>query len=280
MLIGDVKKFTGLKHEKGGEEAVQVVSGVLVFDYGQGEKSDLPFEASFAVDRGLLSELRYDHTAALKAKFAQAPPGAQVPRLRKFVQVFRFSDVRVGDKIPAEAFTYKPAADAEEVPDFYVPSGDQMQQRLRGAAAPPFAGKDLDGKPISLKDYRGKVLVLDFWATWCRPCLMAMPGLQEIHSKYKDKPVAVLGINTDGPNMERSVKKVLEQLKITYRQYMDVTDDLGRPYGVQGIPYLVLIDQEGIIQDIHTGYAPGQEQRLAEQIDKLLAGKSLVKPKK
>lgn len=280
MLIGDVRKFSGLKSDRRGDAAVQVVSGVVSFEYGPGEKGDVPFEAVFAGDQGLLSELRYDHTESLKAKFAKAPPGAPVPKLRKFLQVLTFEKIALGEKLPENAFAYQPDPDAEEVAEFYMPSGDQVQDRLRGAKAPAFTGKDLEGKPVSLSDYRGKVVVLDFWATWCRPCLMSMPGLQEIHKKYQDQPVVVLGINTDGPNMERAIRKVLDDLNVTYRQYMDTRDDLGRPYGVQGIPYLVLIDKEGVIQAIHTGYSPGQEERLSGQIDKLLAGKKLAKPRK
>jgi hypothetical protein len=102
---------------------------------------------------------------------------------------------------------------------------------------------------------------------------MAMPGIQKLASQFADKDVIVLGINQDEGNATARVKQLLEAKKITYRQLMDPTKRIGPPYRVSGIPYMVLIDQKGIIRDVRSGYAPGSEEQIAQIINQLLRKK-------
>jgi thiol-disulfide isomerase/thioredoxin len=110
-----------------------------------------------------------------------------------------------------------------------------------GDAAPDWTLKDSDGKEHSLSEYRGKVVVMDFWATWCPPCRAAMPGIQKVHEKYKAKGVVVLGMDCwesgDAPGY-------MKENGITYGLIMKA-DEAAKAYGVSGIPTLYVIGPDG-----------------------------------
>lgn len=113
-----------------------------------------------------------------------------------------------------------------------------------------------------LEDYRGSVVVMDFWATWCGPCKMAMPGLQKLHEKYKDRGLVVLGINC----WERGDPVgYMRNNNFTYG-LVTGADELARQYSVQGIPTFIVIGIDG--QQIHraSGFSPQNEHALEQVI--------------
>jgi peroxiredoxin len=133
-----------------------------------------------------------------------------------------------------------------------------------GAMAPDFTTQTLDGKDLKLSDYRGKVVILDFWATWCGPCLAAMPHTQEVAKHYKDQGVVVLGSCTSDTRA-----KFEGWVKTNQATYPDIiwshdkaergADRVSRKlYGVSGIPTQFIIDREGRIADIVVGYMKGE----------------------
>jgi cytochrome c biogenesis protein CcmG/thiol:disulfide interchange protein DsbE len=134
----------------------------------------------------------------------------------------------------------------------------------QGAASPDWSLKTADGTTVSLKDFRGKVVVLDFWATWCGPCRMAMPGMQKLHDKYKGRPVVVYGVNC----WERggSPMEFIKRSGHTYPQLLNA-DSVAAAYGVSSIPTLIVIDPEGKIIHRSTGFDPAMETRLSGIID-------------
>ncbi|MBL8023817.1 MAG: redoxin domain-containing protein [Elusimicrobia bacterium] len=120
--------------------------------------------------------------------------------------------------------------------------------------APGFSLQDTNGKTVSLADFKGKVVFLDFWATWCPPCRISMPDVEKLHRHFQGKPVQVLGLNLD-ENPEK-VKRFVEQKKIPYPVLLAGDSDVARSYGVGGIPHFVLIDQDGRLVNDWSGYAP------------------------
>lgn len=110
-----------------------------------------------------------------------------------------------------------------------------------GQAVADWTLKDAEGKEHSLSQYRGKVVVLDFWATWCPPCRAAMPGIQKIHEKYKDKGVVVLGMNCWESG---DAAAYMKENGITYGLILRA-DDAAKAYGVSGIPTLYVIGTDG-----------------------------------
>jgi thiol-disulfide isomerase/thioredoxin len=115
-----------------------------------------------------------------------------------------------------------------------------------GSRAPDFSLEDPhEGKKKSLKDYAGKVLVVDFWAVWCGPCKMIMPGLQNVHEKFKDKPVAVVGFSSDQKGSDAVAYK--KKQGYTYGLLVEVDEATSRKYRVQGIPTIYVISPKGEI---------------------------------
>ena len=117
--------------------------------------------------------------------------------------------------------------------------------------APDFALKDINGRTVRLSDYRGKVILLDFWATWCGPCKMEIPWFMEFERKYKDRGFAVLGVSMDDD--AKPVKRFLQKQALDYPVVMgDVP--LGQLYGgVLGLPLTYLIDLQGQIVGRYQG---------------------------
>ena len=105
---------------------------------------------------------------------------------------------------------------------------------------------DLDSKPVSLADYRGKLVLLDFWATWCGPCIVELPKVKEAYEKYHDKGFEIIGISLDTD--EAALRKFIKENQLPWRQVFDGKGwetPLAQQYGVRGIPAQFLIDQEG-----------------------------------
>jgi cytochrome c biogenesis protein CcmG/thiol:disulfide interchange protein DsbE len=111
--------------------------------------------------------------------------------------------------------------------------------------APEFALRDNSGKTVSLKDYRGKVVLLDFWATWCHGCKLEIPWFADLSHKYKDKDVAVIGVSLD----DEGWKVVTPFIKTTQIPYQIVlgNDNVAKTYGIANMPDTFLIDREGHI---------------------------------
>jgi thiol-disulfide isomerase/thioredoxin len=112
--------------------------------------------------------------------------------------------------------------------------------------APAFSLKDLNGRTVELADLKGKVVLLDFWATWCAPCVAAMPRLQKLHQKHAAKGFAVVGVAIDEKGAE-VVAPMVGKKKVTYPVLLG-TEAAWSAYGVKALPALFLIDREGRIQ--------------------------------
>ena len=152
---------------------------------------------------------------------------------------------------------------------FALPEDSVLKYSLFGGRkAPDFVLKDIDGNEAKLADFKGKVVLIDFWASWCGPCKRAMPHIQRIYEKYKDKDVVVLGINTR-ESQEGKVEPFLKEHKITYRILVDNDGKVAKQYSVRGIPALFLIDKEGLIQFKHTGFRENLFDVLSGEIEML-----------
>ena len=118
--------------------------------------------------------------------------------------------------------------------------------------APEFELKDADGKTVRLSDYKGKVVLLDFWATWCGPCKIEIPWFKDFERDNKDKGFAVLGVSMDQDGWD-VVNPFAHQLGINYRIVMG-DDEIAALYGgVEALPTTFLIDREGRIASVHVG---------------------------
>jgi peroxiredoxin/YHS domain-containing protein len=113
--------------------------------------------------------------------------------------------------------------------------------------APGFAIKNLTGETVALENYRGKVVLLDFWATWCKPCVKSMPALQKLHDRFATKNFSVLGISID-ENAKKVVAPFLKKHKITYPILFDAEENSAwEAYKVKVIPMMFLVDSQSQI---------------------------------
>jgi peroxiredoxin len=125
-------------------------------------------------------------------------------------------------------------------------------------AAPDFTLKDVNGKPVKLSDFKGKVVLLNFWATWCGPCKIEIPWFMEFERTYKDRGFAVIGIALDEEGWE-VVKPYLEARKVNYRVVLG-TPQVEQLYGgVGSIPMSFIIDREGRVARTHLGLVSKSE---------------------
>src|SRR5712671_6111039 len=121
--------------------------------------------------------------------------------------------------------------------------------------APEFALKDANGQTVHLADYRGKVVLLDFWATWCGPCKIEIPWFKEFERQHKDKGFAVIGVAMDDGGWD-VVKPFASFMKINYRVVVG-NDTLADQYGgIEAMPTTFLIDRDGYIAATHVGLSP------------------------
>ena len=133
--------------------------------------------------------------------------------------------------------------------------------------APDFVLKDVNGKTVRLSDYRGKVVLLDFWATWCSPCQIEIPWFMDLERRNKDKGFAVLGVSMDDDGWE-SVKPFLSQLGVNYRVVIGDSETAQLYGGVDALPTTFLIDRDGKIAAVHVGLADRRD--FEDGVEKLL----------
>ena len=134
-------------------------------------------------------------------------------------------------------------------------------------AALEFTLPQLDGKLVSLSDLRGRVVVMEFWATWCGPCRFSLPSLEVIGKRYRDQGVTVLLVN-QGESAQQ-VRRWAKQ-RFTSPILLDENSRVGHGYGVRGMPRLVIVDQRGRVVYEHEGYGGGLEVNLSRILDSLL----------
>jgi thiol-disulfide isomerase/thioredoxin len=140
-------------------------------------------------------------------------------------------------------------------------------RRARVAFAPDFSVTTMQGEYVSLEDLRGRVVLLDFWATWCGPCVAATPGLVRLQKKYAGDPVTIVGVSLDRDR--EAWKGYVEKNRMEWPQYLD-NGRVAKLFGVQPIPTYIVIDHEGVVRATKTGYGSGTDAWIEDEIRKAL----------
>ncbi len=139
---------------------------------------------------------------------------------------------------------------------------------LAGQSAPDFVLKSATGENLRLSEYRGDVVMINFWATWCGPCRQEMPLLDELYARYQRVGFSLLGINIDDDS--RRAMAMVDELGVSFPVLFDEHKEVSKLYEVEAMPVTILLDREGTVRHIHHGYKPGYEQDYLNEIRALL----------
>lgn len=145
---------------------------------------------------------------------------------------------------------------------------EKLSSRQTEGMAPDFVLKDIEGKDIQLSRYKGKMVVLEFWATWCPPCKATIPELIAVQDKYAGKGLVVLGVSIDeGGDLTAKLSAFSKEHKINYPILLG-SEKVSRAYGVMSIPATFLIGKDNKIITAYKGYVDNLEALMSEQIEK------------
>jgi thiol-disulfide isomerase/thioredoxin len=193
-------------------------------------------------------------------------------QIKNFSVVAKFVDAQINGKVDSHAFEFQALEDARTV--------EQIQPSeiaLLGQPAPEFKFTDLEGKEITPASLKGKVAVIDVWATWCEPCRMSLPLVEKVYQQYKDNDkVAFVAVSVDDAKTDdKDVAKAFEDLKVHLPIARDPEQHTGKLLSVASIPTMLLIDAKGTVQAFKMGVEARLDIELPNRLEKLLAGKNL-----
>lgn len=149
----------------------------------------------------------------------------------------------------ALGFLFPKMAAAEVAPEFSLPLLDKE-------------------KTVSLADFKGQVVYLDFWASWCGPCAVSLPELEKLRAQFHNKGFEVVAINLD--QSEEDARRFLKNKKISYPILMDKKQKTPEQYGVVGMPTAFMLDRQGLLRETHTGFTLDDVDKIAKIIQRLL----------
>jgi len=137
--------------------------------------------------------------------------------------------------------------------------------------APDFTLPDLEGKEVTLSELlAGGPVILDFWATWCKPCIKGFPGLEALTNEYKDRGLTVVAISVDGPKSRARVASFVRSKKYSFEVLYDTQGRVAKKYNAMTIPRTVLISPEGEIIYATVGYRPSNHEQIEKSLIPLL----------
>jgi thiol-disulfide isomerase/thioredoxin len=219
------------------------------------EKIKAKLQEGKTTEKELAEELKGFDTIIANHKGESADDLAQVLLLKASLYLQVFDNTEKGKEIINQVKKDFPDSKGAKMADQILASLKKQEEaeKLRatlvpGAAFPDFDEKDLDGKPLSLASHKGKVVLVDFWATWCGPCVRELPSVIQTYEKYHDKGFDIIGISLDDDRDKLTA--FLKQKKMTWPQYFDGEgwgNKLAVKYGVNSIPATYLVDGQGKI---------------------------------
>lgn len=253
---------------------------VVVYERSPGKDADTPSTMMWIDQKyGLVRRIEYQGTGVTSQTRGD---------VRIVSMLVEGKEPRVNEALDDALFSFTPGEDSREVAtteelwarddrEGALPFGafpGLSRFELSGKPAPDFELELLDGSTFRLADHREKIVVLDFWATWCAPCVRALPDIRALDVDFRERGVKVVGISRDRAGHEDRVREMVEDKELAYPIGIDVSD-ISRQYAVRGIPCVVVIDREGIVQGRKVGFSTAGMRALREDLERLLVGEAL-----
>lgn len=148
--------------------------------------------------------------------------------------------------------------------------GDTPGRVEIGAPAPSYRTTSLDGDSVSLDAQRGKVVLLNVWATWCHPCRAEIPELQAIHDRYQARGLELVGVSVDADGSDDNIRGFMQEFRMTYPVWRDPGERVSTQFLVLGVPATFLIDREGVLRWRKTGPIQPNDSSLSSAIERAL----------
>ncbi len=146
-------------------------------------------------------------------------------------------------------------------------TGPGFAREVSGAA-PDFTLKSRSGENLKLSEFRGEVVMINFWASWCGPCRQEMPLLDELYQRYHPMGFTILGVNVDQDR--EAALRLLKEIPVNFPILFDEDNKVSERYELMAMPSTVMVDRDGNMRFVHLGYLPGYEQEYEAQIKILL----------
>jgi cytochrome c biogenesis protein CcmG, thiol:disulfide interchange protein DsbE len=249
-LVPEITKLEAIKRDKLGPRDVWHVHACVGSD--DAKSTQMPLEMWFDVTTCQLLKAELDFSSVIRTHAAKHPTseesGASTPIEAK-VSYSVTKSIRNGE-IEESQLRFKAAEDDRKVDRF-----EFFGLALLNKEAPQIEAKTLSGERFSIKSQRGKVILLDFWSTWCGSCITHLPYLQKLSDAFGEDLI-IVGVNADNPDQLGQVQQVLGDNKISFRQITDTQGTIRRSFRVGAFPCLVLIDREGVIRDMFPAQSP------------------------
>jgi thiol-disulfide isomerase/thioredoxin len=233
-----------------------------------------------AGDKPLVRQFVPDLTKAFE-QMAKARGGKSPLANLKVMNTVRYDDWDVDPKFAADAFVFKAPEGAEKVDSLMemLTGGAKPKEAephaLLGKPAPPIDLELLDGGKLDLASFKDKnVVILDFWATWCGPCVQAMPIIDKVAEKFKDKGVRLFAVNLQEKPDE--IQTFLKEAELKVDVALDKEGSVAAAYLANAIPQTVLVGKDGSVQVVKIGVSPDLEESLTGDLEALVAGKNLA----
>lgn len=199
-----------------------------------------------------------------------------VPDVKQALMTIDYTATATDQPAPVSAFAFTPPASARNEGSLSkadnpaaVAANAQDAAGLVGQPAPDFTIEDLDGNPVKLSELKGKVVLLDFWATWCGPCVAALPSIDELHKAHAAAGLKVFAVNVQ--EAKPKVVKFKTDKKLSLPMLLDAQGEAARAFLVSAIPQTVLIGKDGKVLKVLIGFSSDEKAALQKAIEKALA---------
>ena len=208
----------------------------------------------------LLRELRIDLKQGLQQR--------DTPEVKQAELAIRYNSVAPGASYPADHFSWLPPVGAKNVAELRPQQIEDAQEKLIGKPAPEFTLSTLDGEEVTLSDLKGQTVVLDFWATWCPPCVESLPHLGKLYRESDQDELAVFAVNVSEDS--QTIKAFLETNDIDVPVLLDRDNEVAESYFVGSIPQTVIVGPDGVVQRVYVGLGADTYDEIQDEVEKLL----------